>query len=656
MKKTYLSLLLITSFLFTNAQTTFITGKIIDKDTKEPLEYANIAIEGTTVGTITNKEGIFKLKLLVSANQPIVISYIGYKNQFFKKTTDLPRVIYLASTANDLQQVTVVADDVLTILRKAFQNIEKNYPQHLTKLTGFYRESAASKDEQYQYYSEAVLETVKTKYTKGFRFDNGQIKILKGRTNYFPGADTLNNLDFFGGAFFSTRADIAKKRHAFINPKEFKKYRYRLTGITELNGLPVYKIEFDNQSEQLAGGWEGTLYIDQQSYAYISAEYEMNEKGITRMNIRDGDPRFTRKTRGFKLEYQNIGGLWHVKKVNYRMLFRNNGLRQEVVLEDEYVVTAIQTDNIKPISFEERLGYTTILHNHVTNNFNPDFFEDHNIIEPPSKLKSKIKVVHKTSIPDTIKETRQQKIRRKTTQIMNKITFHQYIGLTSFKLGSQQYQVNFPSLNQTFQFPEDLPQAIRVFSYESKMGWDFNKKWTIIFGGALGVSKWADYRDIQLGLQYNLLLKKIGRPLLLQSALHFSYSRMGVKFESQEEEEANNLRIEQDIYRTDLVSLSLGQQSIALKPEMKLSYQIGKVAYLNLGLSYFIPLKQSTKLYADQNLDNEDSRGNYTDSHTTYAPIHPDFSILQNGNSLENDQTLFKQGRLSYNLGLMVHF
>ncbi|MEI8115877.1 MAG: TonB family protein, partial [Bacteroidia bacterium] len=64
------------SFSFYRQQA--ITGKVISEDGK-PLKGATIVISGTTIGTITDANGSFKL--IMTDNSPIVISYVGFETQ-----------------------------------------------------------------------------------------------------------------------------------------------------------------------------------------------------------------------------------------------------------------------------------------------------------------------------------------------------------------------------------------------------------------------------------------------------------------------------------------------------------------------------------------------------------------------------------------------
>jgi TonB-dependent receptor len=57
-----------------------VTGKLLDASTKEPLFFANISIEGTSIGTSSDEEGEFLLNNVPTGDQTLIISYIGYKS------------------------------------------------------------------------------------------------------------------------------------------------------------------------------------------------------------------------------------------------------------------------------------------------------------------------------------------------------------------------------------------------------------------------------------------------------------------------------------------------------------------------------------------------------------------------------------------------
>ena len=56
-----------------------IQGKVIDKETKEPLENVNVFLNNTTIGTTTNNEGAFLIKNVPYGSYNIIFSYLGYE-------------------------------------------------------------------------------------------------------------------------------------------------------------------------------------------------------------------------------------------------------------------------------------------------------------------------------------------------------------------------------------------------------------------------------------------------------------------------------------------------------------------------------------------------------------------------------------------------
>ncbi len=87
MRKFLILITILISFSYINAQRTLtnsITGKVLDKSAKVPLEYSNIILfrvsDSTQVnGTITNKEGVFNISPIRPDNYYLKISFIGYE-------------------------------------------------------------------------------------------------------------------------------------------------------------------------------------------------------------------------------------------------------------------------------------------------------------------------------------------------------------------------------------------------------------------------------------------------------------------------------------------------------------------------------------------------------------------------------------------------
>ena len=69
------------TLLFGQEKTITLSGKILDKDSKEPLIYASIGINGKYISTISNLEGDFELHLPEEfSHDTLFVSMLGYKS------------------------------------------------------------------------------------------------------------------------------------------------------------------------------------------------------------------------------------------------------------------------------------------------------------------------------------------------------------------------------------------------------------------------------------------------------------------------------------------------------------------------------------------------------------------------------------------------
>ena len=61
-----------------SAQVTRIRGTVIDADTDEPMPFVNVAITGTSIGTITSVDGTFFIETRSTVDS-LVVSFMGYR-------------------------------------------------------------------------------------------------------------------------------------------------------------------------------------------------------------------------------------------------------------------------------------------------------------------------------------------------------------------------------------------------------------------------------------------------------------------------------------------------------------------------------------------------------------------------------------------------
>ena len=88
MKKIFLFTLLIFSVAIVFSQDFSVSGKVIDSATREPLAFASVFCQNTTLGTTTNKEGSFHLSLK-EGGYDLVVTYTGYRSQLIRISPEM---------------------------------------------------------------------------------------------------------------------------------------------------------------------------------------------------------------------------------------------------------------------------------------------------------------------------------------------------------------------------------------------------------------------------------------------------------------------------------------------------------------------------------------------------------------------------------------
>ena len=102
----YLSLVLFISTGTVWAQNSALTGTITDKNNGEPMIGVTVLVKGTTIGTVTNYEGVYNLQV-PDNTETLVYSFIGYETQEIAYTGQSVINIKLQDEAEKLGEVVV---------------------------------------------------------------------------------------------------------------------------------------------------------------------------------------------------------------------------------------------------------------------------------------------------------------------------------------------------------------------------------------------------------------------------------------------------------------------------------------------------------------------------------------------------------------------
>ncbi|WP_299115090.1 carboxypeptidase-like regulatory domain-containing protein [uncultured Winogradskyella sp.] len=96
-----------------------LTGRVIDKVTKQPLETVAVYFDNTTVGTTTDEKGEFSISYTEAIQSTLVISYLGYEKVLipdFRTQNNI--TIEMVEANNELDEVLIAYDDGLTRKQK----------------------------------------------------------------------------------------------------------------------------------------------------------------------------------------------------------------------------------------------------------------------------------------------------------------------------------------------------------------------------------------------------------------------------------------------------------------------------------------------------------------------------------------------------------
>jgi hypothetical protein len=143
--KSFFLLFLVSLPVWALSQSVTISGKVSDRDTGEPLEFASVWLKGKSIGTITNSQGEFDFHMPAEfRNEILIVSMLGYKSFEAPAWT----VIENASQIIKLEKSVTMLDEIVVrdslnggdILQIALSRIDLNFPQEPFLLEGFYRD------------------------------------------------------------------------------------------------------------------------------------------------------------------------------------------------------------------------------------------------------------------------------------------------------------------------------------------------------------------------------------------------------------------------------------------------------------------------------------------------------------------------------------
>jgi hypothetical protein len=391
---------------------TFI-GKVVDNVNRKPVVFANVYLIGSSVGTVTNAEGEFVIKVPYSElHRKLGISYLGYNNKVISLSdlNEKGNIIRLDISAVSLEEVVIRTDNPLELLQMAFRRINENYKTDPEMLIGFYRETI-KQNRNYVAVAEAVLDVYKSSYNSLLDFD--RVKIFKGRkSEEVKKMDTLM-FKLQGGPKTSFLLDIVKNPGELLSNDYLENYDYKFTGFATIDGRDNYVIEFNQKEDVEMPLYKGRIFLDTKNMAFARLEFSYSDKALNiagneLIRKKPMDLRVDVLGADYLVNYRMLDNKWYLNHVRseltFKCIWKKRRYNSTYIAALEMAVTDRDTININKTRYREQAKMSDVFADQVNYYKDENFWGEYNYIKPDESIESVINRLNRKLKWKTIEE------------------------------------------------------------------------------------------------------------------------------------------------------------------------------------------------------------------------------------------------------------
>ena len=377
-----------------------VTGSIRESGTNNPLPFTTIGIDKKSVGTISNYDGNFSLKITSDClDDSITISCLGFKSRIIpvNQAVDNNYVIKLERDYVPIPEVIIRSRDPVELILGIRRHIYENYGATPVILNAFYRESI-SKRNKLQLYSEAVIEIYKSAYVRTLKTD--QLSVFKSRKmENIDNRDTLL-IKLQAGLDACLTLDGIKNSFDFINKANINNYSYRMTDIINIDNESSYVIDFE-QVEEIVDLplFKGSVFINTDNWGVHSVEFEVNPDYIDKLDrsyVQKNAKGYIVKPQRikYKVDYRYINNRFYLNYVRGDLEF--NARKKRKIFSSTYyvffemVVTKIDSVNVAHFK-RDKISPSHLIFSETINDYDPDFWGTDNYMKPEDDIRESLK-------------------------------------------------------------------------------------------------------------------------------------------------------------------------------------------------------------------------------------------------------------------------
>lgn len=373
-----------------------VNGIVKNKDNNKKVEYANILVKGTNVGTVANENGEFTLKVKnILQARMIVVSHVGYVSNIINLTgSDMNNLtVWMTPQNNVLHEVIIRAGDARDIVKDAIRKISFNYESNNCLLSGFYRETVR-KRQRYINITEAVVGVYKTSYMRRSA-DNDRVQVIKGRKLLSEKSGDTLAVKLLGGPNMSVYVDVVKNPDVLLDEESLSYYKFKEEEPVYIDHRLQYVISFQPQVNLPYALYNGKMYIDSANLAFTHVELslDMNDRNKATQAILKKKPFglvFKPQELTFLINYKEREGKMCLDYIRNEVRFKCDWKRKlfstGYTVVSEMVVTDLKSHDFEKIPYRASFSEHDSFTDKVDASWDGDFWGAYNIIAPTESL------------------------------------------------------------------------------------------------------------------------------------------------------------------------------------------------------------------------------------------------------------------------------
>lgn len=346
-----------------------IKGSVRDSSDNSSLPFSTISILNKGVGSISNLDGKFNLKIRENYfADTLVISHLGYKPLLIKVSDLKSENIYnLNEKAISLQEILIRWTDPKELIIKALKAVRDNYPDNPSQLRAFYRESL-QRNNKYMIYTEGLLDVYKGAYRPTLFRDQAKLLQLRKFTNIESNDSILIKLQ--GGIKSSLSLDLIKQPLEFLELRYLDQYDYNYSGIETISDIDAHTIEFEPNRNSSNMIYKGVIHIDPKSLAIIRIQFGLVKNFNKRSNKNivvssKARIKILPKDINYVISYKKINNKFYINHITGDLILKVKRKRKllssNYKLHFEMITTDMTTTNIQRFRRDERVKSRQIL-------------------------------------------------------------------------------------------------------------------------------------------------------------------------------------------------------------------------------------------------------------------------------------------------------